>query len=65
MLTSVPKSHKTSGNLDKLYIDNWQEIRGRIGMGTLYLVFYDLQGLDKGPTEFRKQSQYNELSFCS
>lgn len=58
MPTSVLKSKKTSGSLSNHYIDNRQENR-------LYLVFYDFQKIDKGPTRLKKQNYCNKLSFCS
>lgn len=33
-------------------------------MDTLHSVFLDIQRSNKGPTRLKKQSQYNEPSFC-
>ncbi len=64
MQTSTEKSQKTSGGLGNLYVDDWQENRGTIGIGTLHLVSRYLQKLDQGPVGLKKQSQCNESSFC-
>lgn len=56
MPTSIIRSQKTSGGLGKLYVNNSKEKERRIETETLYLVFHNLQGLDKDLTRFRKQS---------
>lgn len=50
MPTSVLKIQKTSGGFGNLYINDWKEKRKRIRMSILYLLFYDLYGLDRDPT---------------
>ncbi len=56
MQTSAQKSQKTSGGLGNLYVDDWQENGGRMGMDTLHLVFRHLQRLDWGPIGLKKRS---------
>lgn len=46
MPTSALKNQKTSDGLDDLYVDDWNENGGRIGMGILYLVFHYFPRLD-------------------
>ncbi len=41
MLTSLPKSQKTSGGLGDLYVNNWQENGGIIEMNILYSISRD------------------------
>ncbi len=64
MPINASKSQKTSGSLGNFYINNRQINEGRIGVGTLYSISRDLQRLDRGLTQLKKQSQYNETSFC-
>lgn len=45
MLTSTLKSYKISSNLDNLYINDWKEKRGKIGIDTLYLISHNFQRL--------------------
>ncbi len=54
MLISVLKNQKTGGSLDNFYSNNWKKKGGKIGMGTLYLVFCNFQGLDKGLIRLKK-----------
>ena len=42
MQANTPKSQKTSGSLGDLNVNDQQENGGKIGMGTLYLVFRHL-----------------------
>ncbi len=61
--TTILKSQEISDAFGNLYVNNWKENRRRIGIDTLNLLSRHLQRLDRGFTEFRKQSQYNQPSF--
>ena len=64
MLTSATKSQKTSDNLGNLHVNDWQENKKRIRIGTLYLVFHDFQRSNRDSIVLKKQIQCNEPSFC-
>ena len=63
MQTNTLKSQKTSSGLGNFHVNNWED-RRKIRTNTLYLVSYHLQRSNQGPAGFKKQSQYNESSFC-
>ena len=42
MLSNILKSQKTSNDLGNFYINDWQEIKKRIRINTLYLISCDL-----------------------
>ena len=46
MQVNAPKNQKTSGGFGDLYVNDWQENREKIGIGTLYLIFRHLQWSD-------------------
>ena len=65
MPTNISKSQKINGSLGNLYVNNWQENGRRIRMNIWYLVFYGLHRENKYLARLKKQSQYNEPTFCS
>ena len=56
----VSKSQKTSGNLGDLWVDDWQEKRGRIGTDTLY--WYSVTFKEQTEALLDSESEINIMS---
>lgn len=54
------KIQKNSGGFGNLHINAWHENGGKIGIGTLYLVFHDPQRLDRDLLD--SKSEINAIS---